>query len=302
MVQALILAGGRGTRLRPLTDLYPKPLLYLPGGTLLDHLLNQLERLAITDIAIVVNYKADAIARHIRKRRHIRLIQQKGPATFMAALASAADWVQGPTLVLHGDNYFGQWLEPYVRRATPGRNTFFVSQDAAFGDTAARMAQTGAYILQPEIFRWARMLVEHDSLQALTYEIVARNAPMQILPTNICRFNVNEPSDLLHITHLMLRDWSSMVHPPYANLLYDPMMLSWKARDAVVEESSLGLYVTIGHGAHVRRSRLRHALVFPHTHVEDEEEEFVILAESRRVRIQMYVPMPHLMMPVAVAP
>ncbi len=302
MVQALILAGGRGTRLRPLTDLYPKPLLYLPGGTLLDHLLTQLERLAITDIAIVVNYKADAIARHIHKRRHIRLIPQKGPATFMAALASAAEWVQGPTLVLHGDNYFGQWIEPYVRRATPGCNTFLVAQDAAFGDPAARMAQTGAYILQPDIFRWARTLMEHDTLQALTHELVARHAPVEILPTNMCRFNVNEPSDLLHITHLMLRDWSSMVHPPYAHLLYDPMMLSWKARDAVVEESSLGLYVTVGEGAQVRHSRLRHALVFPHTRVEDEDEEFVILAESRRVRIQMYVPLPNLVASMAVAP
>jgi len=85
MVQALILAGGRGTRLRPLTDLYPKPLLYLPGGTLLDHLLTQLERLAITDIAIVVNYKADAIARHIHKRRHIRLILRAVDCTICAS-------------------------------------------------------------------------------------------------------------------------------------------------------------------------------------------------------------------------
>src|SRR3712207_3025106 len=64
-LQALILAGGRGMRMRPLSDIYPKPLLYLPGGTLLDYLLTHLRHLPLDEVAIVLHPEEERIVRHL---------------------------------------------------------------------------------------------------------------------------------------------------------------------------------------------------------------------------------------------
>jgi len=60
-MKALILAAGEGTRLRPLTLDRPKPMLPVGGKPLLEHLVTWLRRHAITDIAINLHYKPEAI-------------------------------------------------------------------------------------------------------------------------------------------------------------------------------------------------------------------------------------------------
>ena len=59
-VTAVILAGGRGQRLRPLTDKVPKPLLMVGRTTILERLLEGLWAAGVTDVHLAVNYKAEA--------------------------------------------------------------------------------------------------------------------------------------------------------------------------------------------------------------------------------------------------
>ena len=61
---AIILAGGRGTRLRPLTDETPKPLLPVRGTPLLQWAIMNLKNHGITDIILSVGYKADMIKKY----------------------------------------------------------------------------------------------------------------------------------------------------------------------------------------------------------------------------------------------
>ena len=60
-MKAIILAGGRGTRLRPLTDRCPKPMLPLLDQPVLSHLLHLLKQHQITDVILSVQYLADQI-------------------------------------------------------------------------------------------------------------------------------------------------------------------------------------------------------------------------------------------------
>ena len=65
---AIILAAGLGSRLRPLTDETPKPLLDVGGRTILDR---QLERIAAAGIAravVVTGYRAAQVAEHLERR------------------------------------------------------------------------------------------------------------------------------------------------------------------------------------------------------------------------------------------
>ena len=60
-MKAIILAAGRGERLRPLTDITPKPLLYAGKKRLIEYHLENLARANITEVIINVSYKVEEI-------------------------------------------------------------------------------------------------------------------------------------------------------------------------------------------------------------------------------------------------
>ena len=60
-MKAVILAGGKGTRLRPLTNLVPKPLLPIGRKPILEIIIEQLRDHGFTDIILTVEYKAELI-------------------------------------------------------------------------------------------------------------------------------------------------------------------------------------------------------------------------------------------------
>lgn len=64
-MQALILAGGQGTRLRPHTEAIPKPLLPLGGKTILDHQIDTLRYFDIQKITLVTGYFSEKIHAHL---------------------------------------------------------------------------------------------------------------------------------------------------------------------------------------------------------------------------------------------
>lgn len=61
---AVILAGGMGSRLRPLTDTIPKPLLPVKGKPTLQHIIENLRVYGVTNIILSVSYKAELIQRY----------------------------------------------------------------------------------------------------------------------------------------------------------------------------------------------------------------------------------------------
>src|SRR6267142_2554074 len=80
MRSAMVLAAGLGTRMRPLTDTLPKPLVKVAGRALLDHVLDRLDQAGVTDAVVNVHHMADAIESHLktRTRPRIKISDERG--------------------------------------------------------------------------------------------------------------------------------------------------------------------------------------------------------------------------------
>ncbi len=71
--RAMVLAAGFGTRMRPLTDRMPKPLVPVAGRALLDHVLDKLAEAGVTDAVVNVHYLPDQIIDHTATRTKPRV-------------------------------------------------------------------------------------------------------------------------------------------------------------------------------------------------------------------------------------
>src|SRR5262245_42861261 len=106
-MDAIILADGLGTRLRPHTLTTPKPLLSVQGRPILDWTLGALPD-AVTRVIVVVNYLAEQIEEYLKSQTHFRdwrTVRQNQPRGTGDALMSCREHVHADKLlVLNGDD------------------------------------------------------------------------------------------------------------------------------------------------------------------------------------------------------
>lgn len=78
--RAMIMAAGLGTRMRPLTETLPKPLVSVQGKPLIDHVIDRLVQAGVTMIVVNVHYRAEMIEEHLSKRKdvEIRISDERG--------------------------------------------------------------------------------------------------------------------------------------------------------------------------------------------------------------------------------
>ena len=69
--QAMILAAGRGTRMRPLTNTRPKPLVSLSGRALIDHTLERLEAVGVRHVVVNAHHFGDQVEEHLSSRPEV---------------------------------------------------------------------------------------------------------------------------------------------------------------------------------------------------------------------------------------
>lgn len=87
-VDAVMMAGGKGERLRPLTEKTPKPLLPVGDKAIIDHNVDRLISYGITHISVTVNYLKEQIETHYQEPRNGILIQTVREPKFLGTIGS----------------------------------------------------------------------------------------------------------------------------------------------------------------------------------------------------------------------
>lgn len=105
-LDAVLMAGGRGLRLRPLTDTLPKPLIEVGGRALIDHNVEKLRHNGIRRPYVSINYMGDKVREHFGQH-HADLeavfVPEQAPLGTIGALSLIEDWHHDDILLMNGD-------------------------------------------------------------------------------------------------------------------------------------------------------------------------------------------------------
>ena len=180
---AMVLAAGLGTRMRPLTDRIPKPLVTLGGRTLLDHVLDRLAEAGIERAVVNVHHFADQIEAHLKMRAEpaITISDERGAVleTGGGVLKALPDLGRTPFMVHNSDSVWTEGahsnllalIDGWAPRRTDGL-LLLARRDSSIGyagrgdyhmDTSGRLRRrsgneeapyvfAGVSILKPQLF------------------------------------------------------------------------------------------------------------------------------------------------------
>ena len=106
-IKALILAGGLGTRLRPVLKDLPKPMAPVAGKPFLEHLIKYLKKQEITDIILCLYYMPEKIINYFKNGKHlgvnITYSIETSPMGTAGAIKKAAKHLNDTFLTINGD-------------------------------------------------------------------------------------------------------------------------------------------------------------------------------------------------------
>lgn len=227
MVQAVVPAAGKGTRLRPLTERRPKALVEVGGKPILAHCFEQLLDLPITDVVVIVGYRGEEIVdRYGKTFRDLSLTyawqhDQRGLAH---ALLQAEEYVDDAVLLLNGDNVVRANLQEVVTKhrdtgadgialvteaeTEEARRTgaVVVEHDRVVDiveksrDPPSNLVNAGCYLLPPAVFQACHLLRPGADGEYQLSDAVAVlcRAGYGITPVQLdgWRVNVNTPEDI----------------------------------------------------------------------------------------------------------
>ena len=174
-MKAVILAGGLGTRLRPFTEIIPKPLLPIGEKSVLEIQIERLKKYGFADIFLATNYKADYLERFVgdgsRYGVRVTVSQETKPLGTAGPLTLLQDRLAEPFVVMNGDILslidFGKfyqfaldkqaWLTIAIKRhITPyAFGDIFFEGDLVTGieekPDITKFILAGIYVMRPEI-------------------------------------------------------------------------------------------------------------------------------------------------------
>ena len=192
---ALVLAAGRGERLRPLTDRTPKPLLEVGDLSLLDAALErvaQVVALGQQDVAVNAHWLADQIVEAVGDRAHVSIEQPEALGT-AGAVGRLRSWIAGrDVLISNGDVWYDAPVDvaAFASDWDHERPRLLVVADIDRADFDGRWRFAGLSLLPGSI---ARSL---EPVPSGLYEQVWSRMPLDLVPIDVTYIDCGTPDDL----------------------------------------------------------------------------------------------------------
>ncbi|MFZ5979301.1 MAG: sugar nucleotidyltransferase [Candidatus Zixiibacteriota bacterium] len=307
-MKIIIPVAGIGSRLRPHTFTTPKPLLFVAGKSVLDHVLDQVLKLDPEEIVFVVGFLGGQIEKHIKryysfKARFVHQDELLGLGFAVNLALQAID--SGPVMIVLGDTIVECDFKKFVSTGDFTLGLMPVDDPHRFGIAEVKdgkvvgleekpekpksdLAIIGLYYFK-ESDRFKEILQKHVNSGKTTRGEIQLTDALQMMINDGVEFSsyqvrkwldCGKKETLLETNRHLLKDRNekvviegSVVVPPVS---IDPT--------AVITQSVVGPFVSIGAGAVINKAVIRNSIIGSETQIREIVLEDSLVGDQAKVR------------------
>jgi mannose-1-phosphate guanylyltransferase/phosphomannomutase len=206
-MKAVIMAGGEGSRLRPMTCDFPKPMVPIMNVPLMEHIINLLKEHGIYDIAVTLMYMPQKIKDYFGNGSNfgvnIHYFIEDVPLGTAGSVKNAEEFLDHPFVVISGDCLTNMNLKKAIEFHQEKKSIATVvltrvdvpleygvvitdenhaikgfHEKPSWGEVFSDMVNTGTYILQPEIFHYIKKGERLDFSHDFFPKLLELNKPL----------------------------------------------------------------------------------------------------------------------------
>jgi len=214
---AVVMAGGKGERLRPFTEEVPKPMLPIDNKPILEHMIGQLKKHGISNVFISAHYKSEIISDHFGDGKEfgvdIKYIHEAKPLGTAGSLGALAR-PDKQVLIVNGDILTGIDFRAFfefhrIHKAvmTVGVRKYEIKipfgvvelEDILITDIIEKpdrsvVINAGIYLLEPEAFEYLKT-GEYFEMPELVQSLIKAKKKVISFPVQEYWLDVGKPSD-----------------------------------------------------------------------------------------------------------
>jgi len=303
-MQALILAGGKGTRLRPLTVYTPKPIVPICNRPFLLYQIDTLRRAGVIDITLSLSYQPEKIEQQLGDGSEfgvkLKYTVEPQPMGTAGAYKFAEDLIREPTVVLNGDILTDLDLKTVIRQhkerkaiativLTPveDASAYGVVETESDGrvrrflekpkpeETTCKNINAGSYVLEPAVLDLIPKGENHSFEYGLFPKLLEKGESFFAhIPQRTYWMDIGTPARYLQTHQDLLANRVSRIHIKNRRGNFDSAThaeideLSMIGDDCTIKPGAQIIESVLGPGCYVEeRARIEHSVVWAHTRV-----------------------------------
>ncbi len=294
-MKAVILVGGKGTRLLPLTCNTPKPMVPVLNRPFMEYVFNHLKEHRVKEVVMAMGYLPDTIEKHFGDGKafgnSIIYSVEKSPMDTAGAVKNSESYLSGESFfVLNGDIFTDLDLTDMLRfhRARKSKLTIAltpVEDPTAYGlvetdskgcitrflekpkkeEITTNMINAGTYILEREVLDYIPKDTSYSFERKLFPILLKRGEPVYAYPSDAYWIDIGRPEKYFQLHKDLLRNKDSQVVIGNGSTIHPTAKIKGPAvigpqcvigENAVIEESILWGNNQIDAGASIKKSFL----------------------------------------------
>ena len=300
-MQALILAGGKGTRLRPLTVYTPKPIVPICNRPFLLYQIDTLRRAGITDITLSLSYQQNKIEQLLGDGSDygvaLRYKVEPQPMGTAGAYKFAEELIREPTVVFNGDILTDLDLKAVIREhnerkamatvvlapvdnprsyglvetESDGRIRQFLEKPRE-DEITVNTINAGTYVLEPKVLDYIPGGENHSFEYGLFPNLLERREAFYAhIPQRTYWIDIGTPERYLKVHHDLLANRVGRIHIKERRGNFDSATiaeideLSMIGDDCSIKPGAQIINSVLGQGCFVEeRARIENSVIWPH--------------------------------------
>ena len=249
----IIMAGGQGSRLRPITDVRPKPMVEVLGRPVIDFVKDSMVQGGVDNLIVTTGYRGDMLAAHVEHwngdGRTARINQEATPMGTAGSVRLLLDEITQTVIIGSGDSVasfdVAALLEAHKRSGAKATMALWEVEDPSpFGivglstttegdvdgtlregfirrfkekptpeEAFSNVINAGLYILEPEVIALVPEGEKYDFSKDLFPRLLEMGWPMYAQAINGVWFDVGSPSELIRAQNVLIKRKDELPFP-----------------------------------------------------------------------------------------